>query len=711
MKQLVQSVRSGELRLIEVPTPSIGPTEVLVATSHSLLSSGTERAARNLASAGLIAKARARPDLVRQVVQKARTEGVAKTLHTVRARMQTDMPLGYSAAGVVVEVGGAVARITPGQRVATGGAGHAELQVVSGPLAVPLPEHVAFDEAAFATVASIAMNGLRLADVGPGARVCVIGLGLLGQLAIRVAIAAGCEVAGVDVRPWTVDMASDSGAFALVETGGDTTESILDWTKGRGVDAVLLTAATHSSDPIRRAPHIARDRANIVVVGDIGLELERTPLYEKELTLRFARSYGPGRYDPSYEDWGVDYPIGYVRWTEGRNLEAFIDLLAAGRLSVRDLVTHTFPFSRATEAYALLSRGEEHVLGVELMYPASPSRADYVPIRPRSGTQSAVGLIGAGTFASATLIPAMKKAGFTDFAALASASGRSATRLARDAGFERVAQSGSEVIADPGVGLVVVATRHDSHEEFTLAALEASKHVFCEKPLALTFEGLERIANAWRAGTGHLMVGFNRRHSPAIVMVRRHIGESGGPLVITYRVNAGRLPPQHWYLDRRQGGRLIGEACHFIDTCGFLVGHPVASVYCVGSARGEALLDQDFIVTLRYTDGSVATISYASGGNPTTSKERIEVLGRGHSALVDDFHRTLLDGKAQRGLPGDKGHEAEMRVLRQAILGRVAPEDITRSALDSMAATLAAAQSLITGVSVSPPPVSRQRYT
>jgi predicted dehydrogenase/threonine dehydrogenase-like Zn-dependent dehydrogenase len=706
MRQLVQSVQSGELRLIDVPTPSIGPTEVLVATSHSLLSSGTELAARNLASAGLIGKARARPDLLRQVVQKARTDGIIKTTHAVRTRLNTDMTLGYSAAGTVIEVGEAVAGITPGQRVATGGAGHAEIQVVAAPLAVPLPEHVSFEEGAFATVASIAINALRLAEVGPGARVCVIGLGLLGQLAIRVAVASGCEVAGVDVRPWTVAAARASGAFAVAEAGNDTTESILNWAKGRGVDAVLITAATRSSDPIRRAPQIARDRANIVVVGDVGLELHRTPLYEKELTLRFARSYGPGRYDTTYEDWGVDYPIGYVRWTEGRNLEAFVDLLASGRLSVKDLVSHTLPFSRAAEAYALISSGKDDVLGVELDYQASPSRVNNVAIRPRSRTQLGIGLIGAGAFANGTLIPAMKRAGFTDFAVIGSASGLSATRLARDAGFERVVRSGRAVIADGGVGLVVVATRHDTHEDFTLAALAAGKHVFCEKPLALTFDGLERIAAAWRASAGHLMVGFNRRFAAAIVTVRRHMGGSGGPLVITYRVNAGRLPPKHWYLDRRQGGRLIGEVCHFIDTCGFLVGQPVASVYCVGSARGEALLDQDLIVTLRYADGSVATISYGSGGNPATSKERIEVLGRGHSAVVDDFRHTLLDGKTQRGVPSDKGHDAEMRALRRAVLGRIPPGDITRTGLDSMAATLAAAQSLLTGVSVSPPPMS-----
>jgi predicted dehydrogenase/threonine dehydrogenase-like Zn-dependent dehydrogenase len=707
MKQLVQSVDSGELRLVDLPTPTIGPTEVLVVTSHSLLSLGTERAARDLASASLLGKARARPDLVRQVVRKTRTEGVANTMRAVRTRLRRDMPLGYSGAGTVLEVGEAVTGLAPGQRVATGGAGHADLQVVAGLLAVPIPDHVPCGDAAFATVASIAMNGLRLAEVGPGARVCVIGLGLLGQLAVRLAVAAGCDVVGVDLRPWTVDKAKASGALALVESGLDTTESILDWTKGRGVDAVLLTAATRSSDPIRRAPIIARDRANIVVVGDIGLDLERTPLYEKELTVRFARSYGPGRYDTSYERWAVDYPIGHVRWTEGRNLEAIVDLLGLSRLSVRDLLTHTFPFASAADAYALLSKSEAHVLGVELVYEEKPRpNPEQVAVRPMAATGAAIGLIGSGTFAAATLIPAMKKAGFTEFAAIGSASGLTAARLAQEGGFERVAQGGADVIADSRVGLVVIATRHDTHEDFTVAALEAGKHVFCEKPLALSVDGLERIAAAWHASSRHLMVGFNRRYAAATEAVRRHISKSSGPLVVTYRVNAGRLPSQHWYLDRRQGGRLIGEVCHFIDTCGFLIGQPVASVYCVGSARGEALLDQDLVVTLRYEDGSVATISYASGGDQRTSKERIEILGRGHSAVVDDFRRTSLDGKVQNKLPVDKGHVAEMRFLRRAILDGTRAEDVTRSALDSTAATLAAAQSLLTGAPVCPPRVA-----
>jgi hypothetical protein len=705
MKQLVQEPGSGALRVIEVPTPTIGPTEVLVATSFSLLSPGTERAVRNLASAGLLGKARARPDLVRQVLRKARTDGFGTTAKAVRVRLRSDMPLGYSAAGTVVEVGEVVTGLTPGQRVATGGAGHAELQVVQAPLAVPIPDNVAFEDAAFSTIASIVIHGLRLADVGPGSKVCVIGLGLLGQLAVRVAISAGCEVAGIDLRPWAVDRATESGAFAMVEAGTDTTQSILDWTKGRGVDAVLLTAATRSSEPIRRAPSIARDRATVVVVGDVGLALQRTPLYEKELTLRFARSFGPGRYDRSYEQWAVDYPIGHVRWTEGRNLEAFLDLLAAGRLRVRDLISHTFPFERAAEAYSLIAREGGNSLGVQLSYGSAPRSDGPIQIRPRSQRGEGIGLIGAGNFASATLVPALKRAGFFPFVAVASATGLSATRLANSAGFERVVQGAQDVISDSEVELVVVATRHDSHDEIVVAALAAGKHVFCEKPLTLTFEGLQRVAAAWRASTGHLMVGFNRRYAPSAVAARKHMGETGGPLVITYRVNAGTLSEQHWYFDRRQGGRLIGEVCHFIDTCGYFVGHPVSSVHCVGSGRREPLLEQDLIVTLRYSDGSVATISYASGGNPSMPKERIEILGRGHSAVVDDFRATVLDGKKSGGSSVDKGHVAEFSVLRQALRQSTRAEDITLSALESMATTLSAAQSLMTGTAVSPPQV------
>lgn len=704
MRQLIQEVDSGELRLVEVPEPEIGPTEVLVATSHSVLSAGTERAARSIATASLLGKARARPDLVRQVVRKARAEGLGTTVRAVRARLSTDMPLGYSAAGIVVQVGEAVVGVVPGQRVATGGAGHADLQVVHGPLAVPIPGDVPFAEAAFSTIGAIAIHGLRLADVGPGAKVCVIGLGLLGQLTARIAMAAGCDVAGIDLREWAVERARQCGVMALVESGEGTTSAVLDWTKGRGVDAIMLTAATPSSDPARRAPAIARDRATVVVVGDVGLQLERTPLYEKEITLRFARSYGPGRYERSYEEWAVDYPLGHVRWTEGRNLESFLDLLKAGRLSVKDLVTHTFPLEQASDAYALISNGAEHFFGVELTYAGAPETSKHIYVSPRTVGGDGVGLIGAGNFAKGTLVPGLKQAGFARLVAVASASGLSAVRLAKHAGFEKV-ETASDLIADPEVKLVVIATRHDTHDVLATEALSAGKHVFCEKPLAITRDGLERVASAWRANSGCLMVGFNRRYAPAVRRLRQHFGSTGGPLVLTYRVNAGSLPDTHWYLDRRQGGRLIGEVCHFIDTCSFIVGEEVASVICVGCGRGEALLQQDVVVTLRYADGSLATISYASGGHSSTPKERIEVLGRGRSALIDDFRRLVVDGKSAKVTAGDKGHTAEMAILRRLLVAGEGSRQVTMLALQTMSATLAAAESLISGVAVSPPPV------
>jgi len=388
----------------------------LVQTVASVLSPGTERAVTGLAQSNLLAKARARPDLVRQVIRKVRNEGLVQTTRTVRNKLDDDMPLGYSAAGIAAEVGEHVTGIAPGQLVATGGAGranHAEFQAVPGLLCSAVPEGVPAEDAAFSTIASIALHGLRLADVGPGAKVVVIGLGLLGQLSVRLALAAGCEVAGIDVADFPVKAARKSGAHAMVEAGDDTTKSILEWSRGRGADAVLITAAGPSSAPVTRAPAISRHRANVVVVGDVGLDLQRTPFYEKELSVRFARSYGPGRHERSYEDWAVDYPPGFVRWTEGRNLEAVLDLLAAGHVRVADLVSHRFPIAQAASAYKLIEARAEPYLGITLSYPAEAMPDQ--PIRVTPG-QSAEGLgvafVGAGAFASTVLVPAFKAAGF-----------------------------------------------------------------------------------------------------------------------------------------------------------------------------------------------------------------------------------------------------------------------------------------------------------
>lgn len=700
MKQVVQPANGGPVRVIDVPRPSIGATEVLVQTVASAVSPGTERAVTKLAQSSLLAKARARPDLVRQVVKKARTDGIAKTARTVKGRLDDDVPLGYSSAGIAIEVGEAVAGISPGQMVATGGAGkanHAEFQAVPGLLCSPVPAGVAPADAAFATIASVALHSLRLADVGPGAKVVVIGLGLLGQLGVRLAQAAGCDVAGIDVGEFRVARAAEAGALALLETGEDTTKAVLEWSRGRGADAVLLMAASSSSAIAGRAPALCRDEANVVVVGDVGLELDRRPFYERELSLRFARSYGPGRYERSYEDWGVDYPAGLVRWTEGRNLEAVLDLLAAGRLAVADLVTHRFPIADATAAYELVERGAEPCLGIVFDYPNAPEPDRPIVFRPaRPEARLGVGLIGAGAFARTVLVPAFKEAGFDRFVSVASASGLSARRMAERAGFEKAVSGADAVINDPDVDVVVIATPHDSHARLAAQALRAGKHVFCEKPLALTMEELDDVEDAQDDGKRVLFLDFNRRHSDAIRLVQEHFARTNGPLVLTYRVNAGTLPATHWYHDRRQGGRLLGEVCHFIDTCAALIGLDASAVTTMAGAGVRNLQPADDLVTaLRYPDGSLAVISYATGGNMKTGKERIEILGRNRSAVIDDFTCVTIDERL-RPVRGDrKGHYAAVVKFKRIVYG----DDATYEARSGIASTRAAITAAIQGQS------------
>jgi len=714
MKQVVQSVRNGDLRVVDVPRPTIGPTEVLVAPSRSVLSPGTERAVRRLASQSLVGKARARPDLVRQVLQRARRDGVGATLTAVRNRLDEEMALGYSSAGVVLEVGEAVSGLRPGDRVAAGGAGHAELQVVSGRLAVAVPDGVDDEDAAFATIGSIALHGLRLADLGPGARVAVVGLGLVGQLVARIALASGVRVVALDVGDAPVESARAAGITALVDRGRETTKAVLEWSRGLGVDAVLVTAATPSSDPMARSPAIARDRAVIVVVGDVGLDLQRAPLYEKELTLRFARSYGPGRYDRSYEEWGVDYPVGYVRWTEGRNLEAFLDLLDTNRVTVADLVSHRFPIGRAVEAYAVLEAGGA-ALGVMLTYPdrsgttaALPEVAIVSGDAPRT---LGVGLVGAGNYARSTLVPALRAAGFDDLVAITSAGGLSARRLGERAGFRRAVSGVDAVLEDPGVGVVLIASPHDTHAEMVAAALARGKNVFVEKPLALTDDELALVVAAWHATPGVLMIGFNRRWAPAIARARSLLESGSGPLMVNYRINAGSLPPAHWYHDRRFGGRVLGEVCHFVDTCSALVGLPASSVHAVGAGRGEVILEEDVVVTLRFPDGSVAAITYAAGGHQSMPKEHIEVMGRGHSVVIDDFRAMHVDGRAVSLDSIDKGHVAELRAFARAVRNGDRDGCATVEAFATTAATLAAIESLRTGREVTPTPLDSLRQS
>ncbi len=699
MKQVVQPISGGPVEVLDVPRPSIGPTEVLVRTVASVISSGTERAVTALARSSLLAKARARPDLVRQVVAKARAEGISATARTVRSRLASDVPLGYSAAGLVIEVGAAVDGIAVGQLVATGGAGmanHAEFQAVPGLLCAVVPEGVPPEDAAFATLASIPLHGLRLSGVSPGAKVVVLGLGLIGQLAARLAMASGCDVAGIDPGGLARKTATGTGVLALDECGDETTDQILRWSRGRGADAVLVCAADKSPGPMSRAPALCRDRAAVVMVGDVGMPTRRTPFYEREISLLFARSYGPGRYEPSYEAWGVDYPAGQVRWTEGRNQEAVLDLLAAGRIRVSDLVTHSFGIDRADEAFRLLEERTEPCLAIRLSYlpaadPDQAIRLRPAPAVPASGpagrSRPGVGWIGAGAFSAGTLLPAFREVGFEHFVAVATASGVSARRAAERHGFEQAVTGADAVICDPDVSVVVIATPHDAHEELATQALAAGRDVWCEKPLALTLTGVDEIEKAWLGSGRQLTLGFNRRWAPAVLAAQEVLARVQAPKLLVYRIAAGRVPAGHWYLDRRQGGRLVGEVCHFVDLAQALIGVGLDDEVAV-LGGGATPGDDGVAMALRFADGSVASITYGSTP-PVGGKERIEVLTGSHQVIIDDFRSVVADGRTLWKGRQDKGHRGHAAAFLRAVQG--GPPMPTEAMLGTMRATIAVA--------------------
>lgn len=692
MKQVAQRLRDGRIEVVDVPLPSLTPETVLVEVRASLLSTGTERAKVETGRKSLIGKARARPDQVREIVEKARRDGIRETVEAVRIRLDQPSPLGYSAAGVVTAVGSRVRGLVPGDRVACGGADyavHAEVDRVPGNLCVRLPDAVSYEAGAFATVGAVALHGVRQAGISLGEQVAVIGLGLVGQLAGQILRATGCRVLGVDLSGELVEHALSNGAA----DEGWRRDAVPD--DASVCDAVLITAATRSSDPIELAARLCRDRGRIVVVGDVGLEVPRALFYEKELELRLSRSYGPGRYDREYEERGLDYPIGYVRWTEQRNMKAFLELIASGKLDIVSLVSERVPLERAVEAYDHIVSAERSPIGIVLFSEPSPIAPDYSPpVEPRRPpSRGAAGVIGAGSFASRILIPALRDAGFS-LEAVASAGGLSARAAAERFGFRRAATA-DEVIADPSLGVVVVATRHSSHAELATRALRAGKAVFVEKPPALTEEGLAEL-RAIRDETGlPLAVGFNRRFAPLAEELRDFVRAGGGPLELLYRVNAGRLEERHWLNDPDEGGgRLLGEGCHFVDFACWLAGALPERVDCTLRPELDRPLAaaQSFVVSLAFAGGSLATILYASRGAPTAGKEYVEAHAGGRSAILDDFRSLQLFGKGRarrsRGRGQDKGHRRQLVAFRDVLGG--GPGFEGPDPLATMAITLAA---------------------
>jgi predicted dehydrogenase/threonine dehydrogenase-like Zn-dependent dehydrogenase len=685
MRQLLQNVSTGQITVEDVPPPTADPASLLVATRFSLISAGTERAVVALGNQSLVGKARSRPDLVAKVVESARTEGLATTYAKVRGRLSEPNALGYSLSGVVLSAcEGAPAG--PGELVACAGAGrasHAEIVSVPRNLCARVPEGAAAEDAAYATVASIALHGVRLAEVGLGDVVAVVGLGLVGQVTLELAAAAGCVAVGFDPVPDRVELARAAGFFATTEKA-DLQAELLRLTDRRGADGVLVTAASKSSEPLSTATALARERAVVCIVGDVAISSPRAPLFSKELRLVVSRSYGPGRYDPVYEERGIDYPAGYVRWTEGRNLAEVLRLMAAGALRPSRLTTHVYDLEQGADAYSLLNGGEPS-LGILLRYPeppAWPAPATVALTQPRRRRKVAgrprIGVIGAGVFARSVLIPFLQRD--AEIVAIANATGPSAKAAATRIGAVLATTDVDELLGDDRVDAVVIATRHDTHADYVNRALVAGKHVFVEKPLALDEASLREVEEATTASGSVLMVGFNRRYAPLAVELRDALG-GHGPLMITYRVSAGRLAQSHWTHDPRVGGgRIVGEVCHFVDFVSFLAGAPPVAVAAAAANGSSEPREDNIAAVLQLADGSVATIVYASLGDPSLAKERIEVMGESGAGVLDDFRElTLHTGGSVRTRSGkrDKGHEAEMSAFVEASRTGIAPRPVS----------------------------------
>jgi predicted dehydrogenase/threonine dehydrogenase-like Zn-dependent dehydrogenase len=687
MKQLLQNVHNGQTSIVEVPVPSVKARYALVKTACSLVSAGTERMVVEFAEKNLVQKAASRPDLVKQVLSKAQREGILPTLEATFNRLDQPMTLGYSSAGTITEVGAGMEGFAVGDRVACGGGGfaaHAEYNRVPRNLLVKLPDTVDFESAAFTTLGAIAMQGFRLAEPQLAERVCVIGMGLLGLLAAQIARAAGCPVFGIDLSAKRIQLAQELGFAAATREGCE--EAALAFTGNRGFDVVLICADASSNDPIELAGQLAHDHGKVVAIGAVGLNIPRKIYYEKELDFKVSRSYGPGRYDPAYEEGGQDYPLGYVRWTEGRNMQSFVELLASGQVNVKPLISHRFDIDHAPAAYELITgKTGQPFLGVLLTYPViTETTAPQRTVRLASPIPAAVspvkiGVLGAGNYATATFLPALKKSGLGERVGIASAAGLTAQIAARRFGFQFASSDDAEILKNPEINTVVLLTRHQEHAREILSALEQHKNVYCEKPLALNEEELAQIEAALPLASSLLTIGFNRRFAPFAVQLKQFFADTSEPLYIHYRANAGFLPATHWLHDPTQGGgRIIGEGCHFIDFAAFLAGSLPVAVRAIALPDAGKYRSDNVSMTFRFANGSVAVIDYLANGNKNTPKERVEVFGEGKIGFLDDFRTLDLTSETKRihrhaVLRQEKGHRQSWEAFYHAIAAGTGP--------------------------------------
>jgi len=706
MKQILQNLKNGKIELVELPSPRANEGHVLIQTKTSLISAGTERMLLEFARANLLEKVRQQPDKVRQVLDKVRTDGLLPTINAVRTKLDQPMVLGYSNVGLVTEsFKGEDLGFKVGDRVVSNGP-HTEMVCVLRNLCAKIPDEVSDEEAVFTVVGAIGLQGIRLAQPMLGEAFVVTGLGLIGQLAVQLLIAHGCRVLGIDLETAKCDLAGQFGAETVdLSKGEDPVDMAMALSQGRGVDGVLITAATKSSEPVHQAAQMCRKRGRIVLVGVTGLELRRSDFYEKELSFQVSCSYGPGRYDPEYEEKGHDYPIGYVRWTEQRNFEAVLDMLASGRLDVKSLITHRFQFEEAEKAYELIGGNEEAYVGIILDYNPQitqitqkdegiEDRGQRSEVRsqrtvrlkeskePRAVCQGlpVIGLIGAGNFTGQVLLPALKKTGVR-FKTIASSGGVSGTHLGKKFGFEESTTDTERIFSDSEINTIFITTRHDTHARFVIDALKARKHVLVEKPLCLNIEELSQIKDTYHSlitnndsqitsdGLPLLMVGFNRRFSRHVAKMKELLDTIKDPKSLVMTVNAGMIPADHWTQDPEVGGgRIIGEVCHFIDLLRFLAGCKIAQseISRLNSGVGDTVSIQ-----LSFGDGSIGTIHYFANGSRRFPKERLEVFAGQKILQLDNFK--VLRGYGWKGFKKmklwrqDKGHGEEMRAFVEAV--------------------------------------------
>ncbi len=644
MKQVLQSLADGTTELVVAPAPKVKPGKVLIDTTVSLISTGTERMLVGFGKANMLQKARQQPEKVVQVIKKARTDGIMTTVDAVRSKLGQPIPLGYCNVGRVCEVGAGVLGYAIGDRVVSNGP-HADVVLVPKNLTAKIPDTVDDDTASFTVVASIGLQGIRLAQPTLGEAFVVTGVGLIGLLTVQLLRAQGCRVLAIDFDEAKLELARQFGAKTCNPgTGEDPVAAGMAFSRGLGVDGVIITASTKSNDPVSQAANMCRQRGRIVLVGVVGLSLNRADFYEKELSFQVSCSYGPGRYDLEYEEHGHDYPFGIARWTEQRNFEAVLDMMAAGRIDVSSLITHRFAFEKAPEAYGVLSK-DATALGIVLDYQhaVDARHVDTIALKetvqPKGKNEPVVGFIGAGNYASRMLIPAFKDAG-ADLHTIASSGGTNGTIHGKRMGFRYATSNTDSLIEHADINTLAIVTRHNSHAQLTARALRAAKHVFVEKPLAMTRSELDNVQSAYAASQCHLMVGFNRRFSPHIQKMKSLIDGVVEPKSFVMVMNAGAIPADHWTQDLAVGGgRIIGEACHYIDLMRFLAGSKIVSVQArrMNSANSADITEDKAAIILGFEDGSFGTIHYLANGASTFPKERIEVFTAGRTLQLDNF--------------------------------------------------------------------------